>query len=638
MRNFFERYLRQHSAFAALVLVLLVIGMLSAGNYGETGDDQNLQTYADHTVQIYRSIFVPPFISNPGFDDLPYYGPAFLIAAQLGLNLFGNPGWVQTEYLWHLFIFLSFLVGLIAIYSLAMRLVSKQVALTVTGLFASQPLLWGHGFINAKDVPLMAFFTLAVAVGLRLERYFPENSWNFEGLRKAIAKDWKKAKAAQRSRLMAGARAFVFLLAILLVSSLLWSSLINAVLGWLAGQEAASWAGQLFTRLAPNAGELPLSGYVSKAVINLWRAGFTIIGIWLLYLLVLSARLFKTVWVSLLVYIKSILWTHSKGFWKKPAVWGAGILLGIAVDVRIIGPLAGILVLVYLVWKAGPRALAVALPYSLISMLTTYVLWPYLWAAPVTNFFYSMSLMSNFPWTGQVLFNGEVIRPKKLPWDYLPVMMGIQLTIPALVVALGGVWLGIRKLVSRSVGLFNAPLVGSLLLWFAVPFLYVILAGPPMYNNFRQFLFILPPLFLLGALALQWVYVRVPKVLFWTVVIVAILPGLVSILLLHPYEYVYYNQLVGGLPGAEGRFELDYWSTSLTEATRGLNQVAPQNSFVVSWGSLQIVEHVARPDFRLERLKAANYDPTRDYDYVILPLRASRWAAFSLRVIQRHWP
>jgi len=39
---------------------------------------------------------------------------------------------------------------------------------------------------------------------------------------------------------------------------------------------------------------------------------------------------------------------------------------------------------------------------------------------------------------------------------------------------------------------------------------------------------------------------------------------------LHPYEYVYYNQFIGGLPGAYGKYETDYWAVSYYEATRML--------------------------------------------------------------------
>ena len=35
---------------------------------------------------------------------------------------------------------------------------------------------------------------------------------------------------------------------------------------------------------------------------------------------------------------------------------------------------------------------------------------------------------------------------------------------------------------------------------------------------------------------------------------------------IYPYQYIAYNMLIGGLPGAAGRFELDYWDTSLRDA------------------------------------------------------------------------
>ena len=39
---------------------------------------------------------------------------------------------------------------------------------------------------------------------------------------------------------------------------------------------------------------------------------------------------------------------------------------------------------------------------------------------------------------------------------------------------------------------------------------------------------------------------------------------------LHPDEYVYYNLLTGGVKGAAGAYELDYWGNSLLEATKDL--------------------------------------------------------------------
>lgn len=47
---------------------------------------------------------------------------------------------------------------------------------------------------------------------------------------------------------------------------------------------------------------------------------------------------------------------------------------------------------------------------------------------------------------------------------------------------------------------------------------------------------------------------------------------------LHPDEYVYYNLLTGGVKGAEGAYELDYWGNSLIEATKDLAEyIAMEN-------------------------------------------------------------
>lgn len=46
---------------------------------------------------------------------------------------------------------------------------------------------------------------------------------------------------------------------------------------------------------------------------------------------------------------------------------------------------------------------------------------------------------------------------------------------------------------------------------------------------------------------------------------------------LHPYEYIYFNRLSGGLVAAENQYETDYWGLSVREAMEWLNNnVAPK--------------------------------------------------------------
>jgi hypothetical protein len=48
---------------------------------------------------------------------------------------------------------------------------------------------------------------------------------------------------------------------------------------------------------------------------------------------------------------------------------------------------------------------------------------------------------------------------------------------------------------------------------------------------------------------------------FWTAI---------TMVRLHPNQYVYYNAFAGGLTGAHGRFPTDYWGNAMREATREL--------------------------------------------------------------------
>jgi hypothetical protein len=44
----------------------------------------------------------------------------------------------------------------------------------------------------------------------------------------------------------------------------------------------------------------------------------------------------------------------------------------------------------------------------------------------------------------------------------------------------------------------------------------------------------------------------------------------VTLARLHPYEYLFYNPVVGGLEGASRRYDLDYWFSSMPEALHEL--------------------------------------------------------------------
>jgi hypothetical protein len=139
-------------------------------------------------------------------------------------------------------------------------------------------------------------------------------------------------------------------------------------------------------------------------------------------------------------------------------------------------------------------------------------------------------------------------------------------------------------------------------LWFLLPAATIVLDVVPAYQNFRHVLFALPPAFLVmgfGAWKLAGMARR--PVLQAGLAVLALAPGIVGIIRLHPYEYIYYNELVGGVRGAAARFDLDYFCTASRRAMDVVNQAADPGDWVAFSPNLLSARMVSRLDLHLEK-------------------------------------
>jgi hypothetical protein len=104
-----------------------------------------------------------------------------------------------------------------------------------------------------------------------------------------------------------------------------------------------------------------------------------------------------------------------------------------------------------------------------------------------------------------------------------------------------------------------------------------------------------------------------------------LLPGIVGIINLHPYQYIYYNSLIGGVEGAFRKFETDYWYTSYYESTKYINQVSSKNDTILVYGSWQIVDYYAREDLTIIRyIKDDEETQFEESDYAIISTRGNK--------------
>lgn len=298
--------------------------------------------------------------------------------------------------------------------------------------------------------------------------------------------------------------------------------------------------------------------------------------------------------------------------WKN--ILAAGIVLGISTSIRSLGPMAGVIVLLYGLWNAPRRIIPTAFWYFLVSAITAYLTWPYLWKAPIENFWESLVIMSQFPFDAKVLFRGDLYPPDRLPHSYVPVLFALQLTEPLLVLTFLG---GVALIVSRN----KEPLflVG---VWFLAPVLGIILSRSVLYDNARQLYFLLPPIFILVGFALNFLlkYVRNGLIRNFLLFLM-VLPGIIAGIRLHPYEYTYYNSFIGGMSGAYKSFETDYWGISFMEAMGYVNENAPLNArILVLSGPDETAAFYARPDLQIIT-EETDFMPEMGYDYVLILVR-----------------
>jgi hypothetical protein len=327
-------------------------------------------------------------------------------------------------------------------------------------------------------------------------------------------------------------------------------------------------------------------------------------------------------------------------------------LLGITTSIRVLGPLAGLLVLGYAIWKFGRQFFAF-LPswmfYGVVAVLTMFATWPFLWEAPTTRFLDVFRLMSDNPTTLSVLFGGDVYRAGELPRRYMPFMLATTLTEPVWLLFFSGVfaayfqffkqskdlrtgsqgadsadpWRSLRTSLDLSAVRNNIASLTLVLLWFIILLAYVLLRRPALYDGLRHFLFILPPVFIFTGFAFEFLIDHLtPSWLYAGLMFILLAPGIIGIVQLHPYEYTYYNSFIGGTSGAFRRYETDYWLTCYKEAVQTLEPSldAPVNLYVHR--EAYIADTYAGENLNVHELRGVA-DQVLPGDYVLVNTRTN---------------
>lgn len=304
-----------------------------------------------------------------------------------------------------------------------------------------------------------------------------------------------------------------------------------------------------------------------------------------------------------------------------------GLLAGLAMAMR----MPGMIILAYLglllVGRYGferhaatagqeppPRLMRLLARYTLSCAAAYLVLILFFPAAhhnPFSDSFRVVSQLHDFSSDIPLLFRGTVVPSGEAPWYYLPWMLLITTPLGHLAVLLLGLLAfgqslrGVRDLE----GLFSGDRFARaiVVLAFAFPFAYILVKQPAIHNGIRHALFVLPPAAVIASWGVEYLLAGLPggwaRRLFGLIVCSYVAYFGLVMVRAHPYQYVYYNTLVGGTSAVMGRYETEYWFTAtrhaVTELERWFSErgIEPAGLKIAATGPRQVTEYYLPKDW-----------------------------------------
>lgn len=272
-------------------------------------------------------------------------------------------------------------------------------------------------------------------------------------------------------------------------------------------------------------------------------------------------------------------------------VIGFGIMTGAALGIRSLGLLLvgylGIAILISLPrpvighWRERARfalrSMLWFLPALVIAYLIMIVAWPWAALSPL-NPIRGLLSFGEFHYHIRTILFGQVYEMADVPRAYVPTYIAIRLpllTLGATLLSLALIILparigGIGGLQRRELGLIAFAAI--------FPVACQVVVEGPAFDGCRHFLFVFPPIAILAGVGLSTSIGALARfhrstLVVWLAVVATCYTWTAGKLYhLHPYEYLYYNQLVGGLEGASRRFVTDYWVNIMPEAVEELHE------------------------------------------------------------------
>lgn len=254
------------------------------------------------------------------------------------------------------------------------------------------------------------------------------------------------------------------------------------------------------------------------------------------------------------------------------------------------------------------------------SYFLSVLLWPFALQRPFAHVLYSLEKFTHFSVGLRTIFDGEQMMSNMLPWTYAPKYLCIGMPVVVLIGFFGYV-------LSAAVRRKMRSLTGFFLLFSVVfPVCWVIWKHSNLYGGIRHLLFVMPPMVAVAGHFWSRLLGERRNCVRWGAALA--FAGLLALpvshmLRNHPNEYVYFNEFKGGLKGAYGDYETDYYFNSLKMTAdwfraHVLPGLPKDRETVVVTQAVEPLKYYFRKDTNIRVIYSRYYEKySKDWDYAL---------------------
>lgn len=278
--------------------------------------------------------------------------------------------------------------------------------------------------------------------------------------------------------------------------------------------------------------------------------------------------------------------------------------------------------------KLMARYVLVGLGVALTGYLVAVLLWPYALQNPLKNPLEALSKFEDFEIRIRVLFEGINVRSDMTPWYYAPKWILISIPLAVVVGFIGSLLLSVRMMRRyHPLWVFMVFFAGIF------PVAYIASKDSVLYDGWRHLTFVYPAIGLAAGLfwneVLSFFESKKPvQYAFYGLFALLMADAVWFIGSNAAFPYVYFNPIQGGVKGAFGQHETDYWGLSIRQGlewmeSQGIIGENMENTVVIATSMAYPAQKLAAKYGDKVKIKYLKWDARCNdaWDYALYPTR-----------------